>query len=225
MDLIDKFSYKSQAIITQKKQITYIIFQNMTKISIYKANIYKQALKSIKHLGFNSKMLEESSKNAGYEALFVHTIFHNGIDDFALYMMNKLDKKMTIKMVQLKEENPILKVRELIFLSIKTRIEIINKNKSAYKALFYFYSNPCRYNQSLTRLWKTADIIWYIAKDNSTDFNYYSKRTLLSTIYSLTMLYWLSDKSPNSSKTLEFLQKTIDRVLSLQKFKFKKNTT
>ena len=31
--------------------------------------------------------------------------------------------------------------------------------------------------------WKTADTIWRLAGDESTDFNYYSKRLLLSWVY------------------------------------------
>jgi ubiquinone biosynthesis protein COQ9 len=39
--------------------------------------------------------------------------------------------------------------------------------------------------------WRTADALWRLAGDTSTDWNYYTKRLLLAGVYQQSMLAWL----------------------------------
>ena len=51
------------------------------------------------------------------------------------------------------------------------------------------------------------------------DFNFYTKRALLSGVYSATVLYWLNDNSEDFEKTWQFLDRRIDDVMQIEKFK------
>ena len=42
-------------------------------------------------------------------------------------------------------------------------------------------------------LYKTVNLMWYIAGDNSTDFNFYTKRMILSGVYSSVILHFISN--------------------------------
>ena len=53
----------------------------------------------------------------------------------------------------------------------------------------------------------------------STDFSYYTKRGLLTAIYSATLLYWLSDNSKDSEDTWSFLERRIEDVMKIPKVK------
>ena len=58
--------------------------------------------------------------------------------------------------------------------------------------------------------------MWYAAGDHSTDWNHYSKRGLLVSVYFSTVLYWLSDEGDGSGDypdTWAFLERRIDDVL------------
>jgi ubiquinone biosynthesis protein COQ9 len=61
--------------------------------------------------------------------------------------------------------------------------------------------------------------------DNSEDYNWYSKRTILSAVYASTVLYWLGDNSEGSEETWHFLDRRIEDVMKIESVKaqLKKN--
>ena len=85
---------------------------------------------------------------------------------------------------------------------------------------------PQHSNIATKSLYKTVDQIWFIAGDNSTDFNFYTKRIILATIYSSTLLYW-NNHNNNLDKTTEFLDKQLTKVskIPIIKNKIKKIST
>ena len=68
-------------------------------------------------------------------------------------------------------------------------------------------------------LWATADAIWTALGDTSDDMNWYSKRAILSAVYSSTLLYWLGDQSSGQQATWEFLDRRIENVMAFEKLK------
>ena len=63
--------------------------------------------------------------------------------------------------------------------------------------------------------WRTVDAIWYAAGDNASDFNYYTKRGLLTPVYTTTVLYWLGDDSEGSANTWTYLERRIADVMKI----------
>ena len=64
--------------------------------------------------------------------------------------------------------------------------------------------------------WRTCSVMWYSAGDRSADWNYYTKRGLLVSVYSTTLLYWMSDEGDEDGcfpDTLAFLDRRISDVL------------
>ena len=68
-------------------------------------------------------------------------------------------------------------------------------------------------------LYKTCDQIWRISGDRSTDFSFYSKRLILSGVYSSTLLHWINDESKNSHDTENFLDRRLLDVSKIGKLK------
>ena len=68
-------------------------------------------------------------------------------------------------------------------------------------------------------LWSTADAIWDALDDPSDDFNWYSKRAILSGVMSSTLLYWLGDHSEGQAASWEFLDRRIENVMQFEKLK------
>ena len=56
--------------------------------------------------------------------------------------------------------------------------------------------------------------IWYLAGDTSTDYNWYTKRALVSTTFLSTELFMLQDESESNSETFAFLDRRINEILS-----------
>jgi ubiquinone biosynthesis protein COQ9 len=53
----------------------------------------------------------------------------------------------------------------------------------------------------------------------SDDLNWYSKRAILSGVYSSTVLYWLGDQSPGHAATWAFLDRRIEEVMRFETLK------
>jgi ubiquinone biosynthesis protein COQ9 len=67
--------------------------------------------------------------------------------------------------------------------------------------------------------WRTANHMWRIAGDTSTDFNHYTKRMTLGAVYASTLLVWLDDQSEGWTDTAAFLDRRIDDVMKIEKLK------
>ncbi len=53
------------------------------------------------------------------------------------------------------------------------------------------------------------------AGDEATDFNFYTKRALLTPVYTTTVLYWLADESEGFADTWGFLDRRIGDVMRI----------
>ena len=62
-----------------------------------------------------------------------------------------------------------------------------------------------------------VDSIWYIAKDTSTDFNYYTKRAILSSIYSAVIFHFMNND--NINETILVLDRQLYNVSKIPKIK------
>lgn len=68
-------------------------------------------------------------------------------------------------------------------------------------------------------MWRTADRIWRALGDPSTDYNFYSKRTILTGVLAATMLVFLADETDDLSETEVFLSRRLDGVMAFEKAK------
>ena len=57
------------------------------------------------------------------------------------------------------------------------------------------------------------------AGDAATDYNHYTKRAILSAIYSATLLHWTQDDSADFAATRAFIDRRIDGVMRFEKAK------
>ena len=112
-----------------------------------------------------------------------------------------------------------LKVRQRIRDLVLHRIEIINPHKEALRRAFAILAQPQNAMRAARLAWRAADRMWRIAGDNATDFNHYSKRGILSALYTSTMLVFLDDDSEGLAATRGFLDRRIDDVMRFEKFK------
>ena len=66
---------------------------------------------------------------------------------------------------------------------------------------------------------RTVDAIWHAAGDTSADFSWYTKRAILASVYSSTLLFWLRDSSEDDTDTLEFLDRRLAGVVGIGKWR------
>ena len=111
------------------------------------------------------------------------------------------------------------KIREKIRALIWRRLEIMEPAREAVRRALAILAMPQNVPLALRIGWRTADRMWRIAGDTSTDFNHYTKRMTLGAVYGSTLLVWLDDKSEGWADTAAFLDRRIDDVMKIEKFK------
>ena len=112
-----------------------------------------------------------------------------------------------------------LKIREKIRALVWKRLEIMGPAREAVRRALAILAMPQNVPLALRISWRSADLMWRIAGDTSTDFNHYTKRMTLGAVYASTLLAWLDDQSEGWSDTAAFLDRRIDNVMEFEKFK------
>ena len=111
-----------------------------------------------------------------------------------------------------------LKVREKIKKAVELRIKLAS-DKEAVRRGVVLFALPIYAFEGSRLIWDTSDLIWESIGDKSEDYNWYSKRTILSGVYAATVLYWLGDNSEGNEETWHFLDRRIEDVMKFENAK------
>ncbi|WP_265024791.1 MULTISPECIES: COQ9 family protein [unclassified Wolbachia] len=150
--------------------------------------------------------------------------FQNGIYSALEYIAENLNSSMEAELRNSNLED--MKVRERVKLAIQIRLSNYAKlqnYREFLKNVLSFSILPQNTYFSSKLLYKTVSTIWYGIYDQSTDFNYYTKRAILAGVYLSTILFFINDYSEDFVDTLSFLDRRINNVMTFQKFKTRLN--
>jgi ubiquinone biosynthesis protein COQ9 len=114
-----------------------------------------------------------------------------------------------------------MKIRERITALVEARLELLAPHREALRRAQAILAMP--HNLVLaTRLgWRAADAMWRAAGDTATDYNHYTKRMTLGTVYAATLLIFVNDESDELADTRAFLARRIDGIMRFEKAKAK----
>jgi len=112
-----------------------------------------------------------------------------------------------------------MKIRDKIRSLVWRRFEIMEPAREAVRRGVAILAMPQNLPLGMRIGWRTADLMWRIAGDTSTDFNHYTKRITLGGVYASTLLAWLDDDSEGLGETAAFLDRRIDDVMKFEKWK------
>ncbi|NUX01339.1 COQ9 family protein [Wolbachia endosymbiont of Madathamugadia hiepei] len=146
--------------------------------------------------------------------------FQNGIYSALEYIAEDLNSAMEAELINSNLED--MKVRERVKLAVQIRLSNyakLSNYREFLKNVLLFSVLPKNTYFSSKLLYRTVSAIWYDIYDQSTDFNYYTKRAILAGVYLSTMLFFINDYSEGFADTLSFLDRRIDNVMAFQKFK------
>jgi ubiquinone biosynthesis protein COQ9 len=115
----------------------------------------------------------------------------------------------------------ITKTNEKISFLLNKRLQIEKKNKDLIKKIFIHLIKDNNSNKVLTYIYSVSDIMWKYANDRSVDFNFYTKRLILSSVY-LKILILSFYKDNLTQKDLnEEIAKSLEHVKLISQFKIK----
>lgn len=185
------------------------------KIKDLRFQVLQEAKKHVSNLGWNEKLLLKVQQNLKFQNNEMAVLFSDGYQTILEMYLDEINKKMIneskkINLIRLRIHE---RIRELIII----RLKIMSQNKKIISKTFLFLLLPYNYKISLKTLSKTVDEIWFLSGDNSTDFNFYSKRAILASVYSSVMIHFINNQ--DLEKTIIFLDKQLKKVSKIPKLK------
>ncbi len=112
-----------------------------------------------------------------------------------------------------------LSIRQRIRRLISFRLDAVGPAEEALRRALAIMAMPQNVASALKLGWHSADAMWRLAGDTSTDLNYYSKRATLAAIYAATVLAFVNDRSDGKVDSHAFLDRRIDEVMRFEKAK------
>ena len=117
--------------------------------------------------------------------------------------------------------NKISKTNEKISFLLNKRFQIEKKNKDLIKIFLIHLIKSNNSNKVLNYIYSVADIMWEQSNDRSVDFNYYTKRLILSSVYlKILILTFYKDNLTLKDLDKEIL-KSLEHVKLISQFKIK----
>ncbi|MEO1317601.1 MAG: COQ9 family protein [Pseudomonadota bacterium] len=175
------------------------------------------ALPNVVFDGWGKEALDAALEETGIDAQMGALAFPRGGVDMALAFHELMDRRLLAKL----EETDLhaMRIRERVTFCVRARLELVAEHKDAVRRGATLLALPPYAADSARALWSTSDIIWTACGDRSDDYNWYTKRAILSSVYSATVLYWLGDESEGSVDTWAFLDRRIENVMQFEKLK------
>ena len=130
-----------------------------------------------------------------------------------------LDKKF-LKEIKSKI-NKISKTNEKISFLLNKRFQIERKNKELIKTFLIHLIKNNTTNKVLNYIYSVSDIIWKYSNDRSVDFNYYTKRLILSSVYLKILMLTFYNENLTHKDIDKEIQKTLEHVRKISQLKIK----
>jgi ubiquinone biosynthesis protein COQ9 len=167
--------------------------------------------------GWTRSAIDSAAAKLGIDPAQARTAFPKGkaqmIDAYIQGVDREMEKRLPPKKMA------AMKIRERIRALVWTRLDIMAPAREAVRSALATLSMPQNVPLAATIAWRSADLMWRLAGDTSTDFNHYTKRMTLGAVYGSTLIAWLDDQSDGMAETAAFLDRRIDNVMSFEKWK------
>ncbi len=163
--------------------------------------------------GWSGRALRAAAADLGLDAALAANAFPGGPAELLDAFSAEIDRAMLAELER--RDLKSMKHRRRIATAVRARLELLDPNREAVRRGLSFLALPRNAALGAKCLYRTADAIWHAAGDTSTDYNFYTKRLLLTGVYSATLLFWLGDESEGRAATWSFLDRRIEEVVRI----------
>lgn len=169
--------------------------------------------------GWSTAAVEAAAEQMGADPDVARLAFPGGAMDMIGAWIEAVDTRMAQELPA--EKLAQMPIRERIRALIQNRLDAIDGQEEALKRATAIMAMPQNVAAAAKRSWRSADLMWRLAGDTATDYNHYTKRTILAGIYGATLAVFADDTSENKQVTREFLDRRIEGVMKFEKAKAK----
>lgn len=169
--------------------------------------------------GWSDAAVASAAEQMGADPDVARLAFPGGAMDMICAWIEAVDLRMAAELPA--EKLAGMPIRERIRSLVQSRLDAIDGQEEALKRATAIMAMPQNVAAAAKRSWKSADIMWRLAGDTATDYNHYTKRTILAGIYGATLAVFADDTSEGKARTKEFLERRIEGVMKFEKVKAK----
>jgi ubiquinone biosynthesis protein COQ9 len=112
-----------------------------------------------------------------------------------------------------------MKIRARITALVEARLAHVAPNREALRRALAILAMPQNVPLAGRLGWRAADRMWRAAGDTATDYNHYSKRVILGSVYAATLSIFINDESEGYGDTRAFLERRIEGIMRFEKAK------
>ena len=117
------------------------------------------------------------------------------------------------------ERLALMKIRDKITALVEARLDATSADRESLRRAVAILALPQNLAKATRLGWRTVDTMWRAAGDVATDYNFYTKRTILLGVYASTITVFLDDESEGLAETRAFLGRRIDGIMQFEKAK------
>lgn len=169
--------------------------------------------------GWSAAAVENAANRAGVAPAVARLAFKDGAMEMIAAWIGTIDVAMAEALPA--EALAAMKIRERIRALVQFRLDRMAGREEALRRAQAVMALPQNAGRSLKLGWHSADLMWRLAGDTATDYNYYTKRTILAGIYLATLTVFIADQSEGKAETRAFLDRRIEGVMRFEQAKAK----
>lgn len=167
--------------------------------------------------GWSDEALVNAAEMSGLDIDVARLAYPGGAMDMITAWIDAIDAQMSEALPA--EKLAEMKIRERIRALVAFRLEAVTGLEEALRRALAVMAMPQNAAHALRTGWRSADIMWRLAGDTATDYNHYTKRAILASIYGATLSVFVGDESEGKADTYAFLDRRIDGVMKFEKAK------
>jgi ubiquinone biosynthesis protein COQ9 len=167
--------------------------------------------------GWSAEAVTAAAVETGVDPDAAAYAFKGGAMDMIAAWIAHVDTRMEAALPV--ETLAAMPVRERIRRLVLFRLDAVAGREEALRRALSVMAMPRNAARALKLGWHSADAMWRLAGDTATDFNHYSKRTILAGVYAATLAVFADDKSEGKAETRAFLDRRIEGIIRFEKAK------
>lgn len=169
--------------------------------------------------GWSDAAVAAAAADMGVDPDVAGLVYPGGAMDMICAWIETIDADMAEVLAQ--DVLAKMPIRERIRSLIQFRLDAVAGLEEALRRALAIMAMPQNVARALKTGWHSADVMWRLAGDIATDYNHYSKRTILAGIYGATLAVFVGDESEGKADTKAFLDRRIEGVMKFEKTKAK----
>ncbi|CAH7080155.1 ubiquinone biosynthesis protein COQ9, mitochondrial [Phodopus roborovskii] len=181
--------------------------------------ILTAALEFVPAHGWTTEAIAEGAQSLGLSSAAA-SMFGSDGSELILHFVTQCNARLTHvleeeqKLVQLGQAEK-RKTDQFLRDAVETRLRMLIPYIEHWPRALSILLLPHNIPPSLSLLTSMVDDMWHYAGDQSTDFNWYTRRAVLAGIYNTTELVMMQDSSPDFEDTWRFLENRINDAMNM----------